>query len=206
MITNAATLSTTIVTLCAPSIPNARASSAVAVAVTRPSRKRTGTKRSSGSSRYAPSAPGRSLRSAMSRSDSRMSALNAASIAPRYTAAHASRKMASGIISYSRAQSSLRADRPCGAIAARAGACARDRVRDRSRPDGEGRGAPAREARSVGRCAGRARPAACATPRAITMSPRKSHKVEVRPEPAGRGWPARRENSETSVGRRRRPR
>ena len=73
-------------------MPMARASRAVAPAVTSPSSSRTGMNSSSGSSRYAPRASGRPLRSATSRSDSRISALNAASIAPRYTATHASRK------------------------------------------------------------------------------------------------------------------
>ena len=70
-----------------PSTPIAARSSAVAVAVTSPSSSRTGTNSRIGSSRYVAEAPGRSLRSATRRSDSRISALNAASIAPRYTAA-----------------------------------------------------------------------------------------------------------------------
>ena len=49
--------------------PIASARSAVAPAVTRPSSRRTGTNSRTGSSRYSPSAPGRPLRSAMSRSD-----------------------------------------------------------------------------------------------------------------------------------------
>src|SRR5581483_10015200 len=69
----------------------------VATAVTTPTNRRTGMNSRSGSSRYAPSAPGRLLRSAVRRSDSRISAPNAASIAPRYTAAQPSRKIASGI-------------------------------------------------------------------------------------------------------------
>ena len=80
------------------SMPMPRASSAVAAPVTRPSRSRTGMNSSSGSSRYDPSAPGRLERSATSRSDSRISALNAASMVPRYTAAPASRKIANGIM------------------------------------------------------------------------------------------------------------
>ncbi len=96
--TKATTEMTTDVSVLAPLVPNARASSAVALAVTRPSSSRTGMNSSSGSSRYSPSSSGRPLRSATSRSDNRISALNAASIAPRYTAAHASRKILSGII------------------------------------------------------------------------------------------------------------
>ena len=121
----------------------------------------------------------RPLRSATRRSDSRISALNAASIAPRYTAAHASRKMTSGVMPAGRAaaqprhaRSAPRAGRPSAAAAARRAASARRRARDRSRAGAAVRAAPARAARSA-----REWPASRAwrraTPRAITMSPRK---------------------------------
>ena len=137
------------VTLWALSKPIASARSIVAVAVTRPSRNRRGRNSSSGSSRYAPSSPGRSVRSATSRSDSRISALNAASMVPRYTAAHARRKMP--------AESSRRRDRlRCSLDQALAKTTfppeallhplhlAADRARDRSPAGAATRAAPAR--------------------------------------------------------------
>jgi hypothetical protein len=71
------------VILCAASTPIPSAIRTVAPAVTTPMRKRNGMNSRSGSSRNCPSASGASLRSACSRSDSRISALNAASSAPR---------------------------------------------------------------------------------------------------------------------------
>ena len=52
------------------------------IAMISPSSSRTGTKRRTGSSRYGPRPAARPLRSTVRRSDSRISALNAASMVP----------------------------------------------------------------------------------------------------------------------------
>jgi hypothetical protein len=59
---------------------------------------RTGTNSRSGSSRYSPSRSLRPPRSAIRRSDSRISELNAACTQPKKIVAHARRKTASGVI------------------------------------------------------------------------------------------------------------
>ena len=80
--TNAATATITSGSVCV-STPRTRASNAVAAPVTRPRSSRTGANNKSGSSRYSLSAPGRFVRSATRRSERRIRALNAASMAPR---------------------------------------------------------------------------------------------------------------------------
>ena len=158
--TNAAMVRTTSASSFTPLRPITRATSAVVAAVTKPSSTRTGTNSRSGSSRYAPSAPGRSLRSAASRSDSRIRALNAASIAPRYTPAPASRKISNGVMLSAQgtaprlvvltcAQSSFRGGRLCAAAGARASACVRCRFRDRSPGGAADHAARARAIRST---------------------------------------------------------
>ena len=67
---------------CTRSTPSRLAQNTVATVTISPMSRRTGTNSSTGSSRYGPRPPARPLRSAISRSDSRIRALKAASIVP----------------------------------------------------------------------------------------------------------------------------
>ena len=75
-----------------------RAISTAASTVHKPIATRTGMKRRGGSSRYSPSSSSRPPRSAMRRSERRISAANAACTVPRNTVAQATRKSASGVM------------------------------------------------------------------------------------------------------------
>ena len=137
-----------------------------------PISRRAGTKSSTGSSRYGPRPAARPFRSTVSRSDSLISALKAASMcrckSRRWRAAGTG-----GSLIARPARSARPAGRRGVADALRRAPSGRCPFRGRSRRDAAARAVPARATRWIPSAPPRA-PGVCATPRAITMSPRKA--------------------------------